>query len=363
MSAAATPSPILTAVIGFGLSATVFHLPFIQDNPAFQLSSILVRSSSATAAAVKSHPSPVTVVSSYQEILSNPAISLVVLTTPPDTHFSYARDAILAGKHVVIEKPLCPTWQEAEELDRLSREAGVTVAVYQNRRFDSDFLTLRDVLAAGSLGHVVEYEANFDRFRVELKDGGASWKEHGELPGTGLLYDLGSHLIDQALVLFGTPRSVTGTLLRQRPGTSIDDGFHVVLHYENGLVATLRAGMLIAAPRPRFAVFGTQGSFVKHGLDVQEPQLRAGMTLNDPGFAIEPAETSAVVTVVGKDGKATVTRPTTRPGDYRQFYRLLGEAISKETEPPVSLVSVSKVIRIIQLAYQSHQEQRTVPFS
>jgi len=180
------PAPIQTAVIGYGLSATVFHLPFLEENPAFKLRTILVRSPAASQEAAKAHPPPVTIVESLDEILGNPEISLVVISTPPETHFPFAKALIQAGKHLVIEKPLCSTSQEAQEIERLSREHGVVVAVYQNRRFDSDFLTLRDTLNSGSLGTIVEYEANFDRFRSQLKDGGLSWKENGETPGSGL---------------------------------------------------------------------------------------------------------------------------------------------------------------------------------
>jgi len=352
---------IRAGVVGFGLSATVFHIPFLLDNPAFELVAIVDRSGTQSALA---HPLPVKILRSFDSLLElGEDLDLVVISTPPDTHFPLALASLKAGKHVVVEKPLCTSSQQAEELERVAKESGRVLAAFQNRRFDSDFLTVKDLVASQVLGELVEYEAHYDRFRPALKDGGNTWKEAGDLPGTGLLYDLGSHLIDQALHLFGTPLSVTGSVMRQRPATKIDDAFHVVLRYPT-LTVSLKAGMLLCAPRPRFALYGLKGSFVKFGVDVQEPQLRSGMKLTDAGFAEEPEEQRGTHTFVDeKTGETSHKIVPTRPGDYRQFYARLAEAITSGGETPVSAASVANVIRVIEMAYQSNKELRSVPWN
>lgn len=325
------PPPIRTALIGRGLGGRVFHAPLIGALPAFTLD-LTAGAADAEAAATAE------------------AIDLVVISTPNTTHFPLARLAIQAGKHVVVDKPLTVTTQEADDLIELARARSTMLTVFHNRRWDGDFLTIRKSLADGTLGEPLLVEAHWDRFRPAIKHG---WREV-PADGAGLLNDLGPHMIDQALCLFGPPRTVTADIMAQREGAEVDDYFDLTLAYDR-LRVRLTASTLVADPRPRFAVHGTAGSFVKYGLDPQEEILKNGGEPNTPGFGRDP-----------RDGTLTIDgAPRAMPtelGGYIEFYRRVADAIRDGAPPPVDPGDAREGLRLIELARQSALEGRTLPF-
>jgi len=301
---------IRAGLIGHGLGGRAFHEPLIRAAPRLTLAGIATRSSA---------PDPA-------GLIADPAIELIVISTPNESHFPLARAALEAGKHVVIDKPFTVTLAEADELIALARDRRRVLTIFHNRRWDGDFLTVRKLLASGRLGEVMRYEAHWDRFRPAIKPG---WKEEGG-PGTGVLGDLGPHLIDQALLLFGAPDRVEGDVERQRTETKVDDYFAITLHYGRRR-ALLTSSLLAAAPRPRFGLYGTEGSFVKYGFDPQEPQAVAGMDPNDPAFGVEDPRWHGILTLAnGKEERVATER-----GRYLAFYEGVAAAILDGAPVPV----------------------------
>jgi scyllo-inositol 2-dehydrogenase (NADP+) len=340
---------IRTGLIGYGLGGMAFHAPLIAAVPELDLAAIVT---SRPDVVHERHPD-VKGVPDATTLLADPAIDLVVVSTPNDTHFPLAKAALEAGKHVVIDKPFANSVANAEELLALAQKQGKVLSVFHNRRWDSDFLTLRKLLDGGALGDVTLYEARWDRFRPALR---GNWHEIAG-PGGGVLIDLGPHLIDQALALFGPPQSITADIAAQREGSLVDDYFELTLNYGR-MRAILSSAAIVPAPRPRFAVHGTQASFVKHGLDPQEMQLRDGGRADDPGHGVEDA--AIYGTLIGGDGtKRSI--PSER-GDYRHFYSGVAHAINEGAPPPVSPADALAVLRIIELARQSAEEGQTLPF-
>ncbi|KAI8388119.1 uncharacterized protein BYT42DRAFT_559010 [Radiomyces spectabilis] len=344
-------------VIGFGFSSRTFHCPLIVSSPYLHLSAVVERHSDKSAQA---YPG-VKVVKSAEELFGQNDIDLVVITTPNDSHFSLAKEAMLKGKNVVVEKPFTITSQEAEELVQVAKDTGKVCSVYQNRRWDGDFLTVKKLLAGGQLGRLVEYESHFDRFRNFSK---AGWREKDDQPGSGMLYDLGAHLIDQALDLFGLPKSVFATISNQRQlkECNVIDDFTIILEYE-GHKAFLRSSMLArTSPVLRFSLRGMNGAFIKHHLDVQEEQLKNGLTPSSAGYGVEDeARWGCVNTDV--DGLHWVGKIETQKGDYLSFYNNVGEAILKKDPNHLRVKPEhgAACIRIIELAQQSSQEGRFIP--
>ncbi|MFN8357478.1 MAG: Gfo/Idh/MocA family oxidoreductase [Spirosomataceae bacterium] len=271
---------INVGLVGFGLSGRYLQAPYFEANPNFKLSKV-VTSSSLTPTQVYPH---VQTVHELDDVLNDATIQLVSITTPSHTHYEFAKRALLAGKHVLVEKPMTATLQEAEELFALAQQEGKVLCVYQNRRFDSDFQSVSKVIKQGWLGDVLNYEARFDRHKPILNP--KKWKET-PAPANGILYDLGSHIIDQVIALFGTPKSVTGEVWTQREGSEIDDAFDVRMDYGK-LKVTLKSSLLVREPTPRYVIHGTKGSFVKYGIDLQEDHLKAGLRPGDEGFGKEP---------------------------------------------------------------------------
>ncbi|KZO99240.1 putative NAD binding Rossmann fold oxidoreductase [Calocera viscosa TUFC12733] len=365
-------APVRAAVLGTGLSATVFHIPFILAHPQyFALHSILERSATPDHSVARQRYGPnVKVVTTYDEVLTDKDVDVVVLSTPNSTHYPYAKAALEAGKHVIIEKPLTTTSAEGAELVALAARKKLLICVYQNRRWDSDFLTLRKLLAQDVFGEVVEFETRYDRFRPNLV--GGTWKEKAGT-GQGALFDLGSHLIDQVLTLFGTPSSVTGFAAnsRQVGDPAFDDSFVALFHYPVSatrklpLTVTLRGAILsLLNPQLRFTVKGTRASWVKYGLDVQEPQLRLAqpMSLTDPRFGVEPTELEGTLTTLDAAGQPASKKVPTERGDYTQWYKNVGQALQAgdvtllEVKPEQGL----EVIKMIEAIYTSSREGRTV---
>ncbi len=309
---------IRTALLGRGMAGTVFHAPLIRALPAFQLAAI---AGSADAEAA----------------ISAPSIDLIVIATPNLTHFPLARAALEAGKHVVVDKPFVLTLAEADALIALAQAKGRILTVFHNRRWDGDFLTVRSLVQSGRLGRIALFEAHWDRFRPLPKGG---WREAPE-EGSGLLWDLGPHLVDQALLLFGTPDSASGDVEIQREGARADDYFDLRMRY-GAMRAVLSASSLTASPRPRFAVHGTLGSFVKRGLDPQEAALRQGASPLEPGFGEEEVGWHGLL----DDGRE-LEAVATQPGRYLAFYEALAAAIRGEGPPPVDPADAREGLKII----------------
>ena len=338
-------------VAGFGISAKVFHVPFIQTNEAFELNTVLERTKNESQQAFPQ----VKVVRTIDELVSDPALDLIVITTPNDTHFDYAAKALRAGKHVALEKPFANSSAEALELIRIGKESGKIFSVYQNRRYVSDFLTIRQVLDQGLLGRVNEFNAFYDRYRLEARP--AAWREKPE-PGSGILFDLGPHLIDQTIALFGLPAFITADIRMQRSHAKVDDYFNLWLDF-GYTKAILHSGMLVREQGPRYLVHGEKGSFVKSGEDVQEAKLRAGELPGGPDWGREDSAFDGILhTEI--DGKVVRKTIPTLPGNYGQYYVNLYNAIVNGqplTEKPEHGYNT---IRLIELARQSQAEKRTV---
>ena len=314
---------IRVGLAGYGLAGSMFHAPLIRACERLELSAVL------TSRDVRER------VGTLDELLERS--DLVVVATPNTTHFEIAAAALKAGKHVVIDKPFAVTVNEADELVALGKKRKRVLTAFHNRRWDGDFLTVRKVLP--QLGDVLLCEANWDRFRPAIKQG---WREEPE-PGSGLLSDLGPHLIDQALQLFGMPDAISADILAQRAGAVVDDYFELTLHYGARRIC-LRSSSLIAEPRPRFAVHGKGGSFVKYGFDPQEAQLKAGGDPRDAGFGMDERDglfTSA-------DGRREPVR--TERGDYLAFYRGVAAAILDGSPAPVAPQDARGGLMLIDLA-------------
>ncbi|WP_260705396.1 Gfo/Idh/MocA family oxidoreductase [Edaphobacter flagellatus] len=353
-------SEIRAAVIGFGLAGRVFHAPFIHAVPGLKLEAIVQRKGDEAA---KAYPDT-RILRSFDEAISDPSIQLIVVATPNETHFDLARQALLAGKHVVIDKPFCATSAEARELIQIAVDKKLIVAPYHNRRWDGDFKTVRKLLETNALGRLVTYESHFDRFRPLPREG--TWKESAN-DANGMLFDLGPHLVDQATSLFGTPEAITASVRRDRDTTGIEDAFDITLHYPR-MQAICRATMVAADPAPRFLLHGTKGSFRKYGVDPQEPALVAGKTVprvGDPRvWLAERQEAWGTLTIApdpANPGVLDKTQVKTELGDYRDFYANVRNAILGTAPLTVSSEDGYRVIRLLELARQSSAEGRTIP--
>jgi scyllo-inositol 2-dehydrogenase (NADP+) len=342
---------INAGLIGNGMAAKVFHLPVIASISGLKLKKIVARHMDAAGAV-----SPeVEAVPDVAALLRDEEIELVVIATPNSSHFDLARQSLLADKHVVVEKPFTITSDQAQKLIDLAHKRNRLITVYQNRRWDGDFLTVRKLLNEKLLGQLVEYESHFDRFRKIPRTG--AWREEaGE--GSGVLFDLGPHLIDQALILFGLPQMVTADVRTERENAKTDDSFELLLHYDN-LKVTLKASMLAQGPCQRFILRGTDGSFVKCGLDPQEEALKQGQRPSMPGWGEEPQEQwGRLITQV--NGLSVETPVETRKGCYGAFYQNLVDAIAGRAELAVKPEQALDTIRIIEMAKQSSEQKRTV---
>ena len=321
-------------LVGYGLAGSVFHEPLLRACDRFELAAVLTS---------REHRLRVR---SYDELLE--CSNLVVVATPNDSHFPLTRTALEKGKHVVVDKPFTVTIEHADEVIAIASERERTLSVFHNRRWDSDYSTVRGLLPR--LGAIELFEANWDRFRPEIKRG---WREMPG-PGTGLFNDLGPHLIDQALQLFGMPDAVDAKITTERANAVVDDSFEVTLHYRE-MRARLRASSLTSHPRPRFAVQGASGSFVKHGLDPQEAQLKSGMDPRDAGFGVDPNDGR----LVHPDGRVE-TVPSLR-GNYLAFYEGVADAILNGGPVPVAPEDARDGLLLINLARRASELGQRLP--
>ena len=353
------------AVIGFGLAGRVFHAPFVSAVPGLRLNAIVQRSGDQASAAYPEQTTGVRVLRSAEEAFSDPDLQLVVVATPNETHFALARSAIEAGKHVVIDKPFAGTSSEAKELAALAAARNVTLVPFHNRRWDGDFLTVKQLVLDQLLGHLVAMHSHFDRFRPSPRSG--TWKEStGD--ANGMLFDLGPHLVDQALALFGTPDTLTASVRRERETSAIEDAFDIVLEFGGGLRVTLSAGMIAAEASPRFLLHGTSGSYRKFGLDPQEPTLvhggRVPPLTSGEEWLREPESAWGELTLapdpVNAPGTLNRTRVETQCGDYRGFYANVRDAINGSAALAVTPADGWRVIRLLEMARESSRSGHTL---
>lgn len=338
-------------LIGFGMAGRTFHAPLIQAAPGLELAAIV---SSNTDGVQSAYPE-VTAHAKASLLMADRDIDLVVIATPNETHFPLAKAALAKGKHVVLDKPFAVSLAEARQLKAQADEADRLLSVFHNRRWDSDFLTLKTLLDEQRLGRVVEVESRFDRFRPVVPD---RWRDRHQ-PGSGIWYDLGPHLLDQARALFGMPRAILLELASLRDGAEIDDDFLAVLEYDR-LRVTLRASTLVAEPTPRLRVNGTRGSFVKYGLDPQEAWLKEGES-PQPAWGIDPSPGRLTVNEGEGDEVALGHQEVESvPGDYRAYYDGIARTLLRGTPPPVTAEEALEVMTLLEAGLDSYRQGRWV---
>lgn len=339
---------LTVGLVGFGFAGKVFHAPVIRAVEGLHLTTIVQRHGT---------PDPryadVEFVRSVDELLTR-AIDVVVVATPNTSHHPIAQQCLLAGRHVVVDKPFTTTIAEAEDLVRLAHRQGRVLSVYQDRRYTGDCITVAQLVADGVLGRIVTYEAHFDRFRAELRPG--AWREQS-LPGSGVWFDLGPHLLDHAMLLFGVPQAIGADIRIERDGAVVDDAFDVTLYYPQ-MRAVLRASMLAAGSAPTFVLRGTSGSFIKFGVDPQEEALKAGRTPDEPNWDAEPTELYGTLTT--PEGTRTV--PTVR-SSFARYYENLRDAILGKAQLAVTPAWALDVMRGLVLAVASSQQRRVLSWS
>jgi scyllo-inositol 2-dehydrogenase (NADP+) len=339
-------------LIGFGLAGRAFHAQVICRVEGLRLAAILQRHGNEAAEAYPSVP----VVRSLTELLAIKEIRLVVIASPNESHFPIAQTCLASGRDVLVDKPFTTTVAEAQTLVALAKKQSRLLTVYQNRRYDGDFQTVLQLTKSGQLGRIVGFEANYDRFRPQLKPG--AWRE-AATPGAGIFFDIGPHLIDYALTLFGMPEAVTADIRIQREGALVDDTFDVAFHYQNGLRADLRSSILAASPRPHLIIHGTRGSFVKQTVDPQELNLRHGKIPAKGPWGAEPEENWGVLTLSESGGLTERCVPSVGC-DYRAFYANLRDALLGKAQLFVTPEFALDVMYLLELSRQSSNERRTI---
>lgn len=320
---------IVTGLLAFGMSGKVFHAPFIDAHPGFRFHAVLERNQKKAAEdypGVKSYDD-------FEELISDPEIELVIVNTPNFTHADYTRKCLNAGKNVLVEKPFAATSAEAKELFALAENVGKKIFVYQNRRWDSDHTSVRKMIESGQLGELNEVHYRYDRYRKAI--GQKTFKEEPK-PASGLLYDLGPHLVDQAISLFGKPTSHYKVLGKHRENTKVDDYFTIHLAYPNDLNVFLTSSLLVPDPQKAFVIHGSAGSYVKDRSDVQEEQLLKGMKLDDPAYGIEPAGRKGRLTIMDNDGNPQVTDIDGEKGNYIALFEAVYQAMVHDIPYPIT---------------------------
>lgn len=341
--------PILNvALVGYGFVGKVFHAPLIANTPGLRLHTVVSSDARKVAA---DHPAAC-VVAEPEAAFADADIDLVVIAAPNPVHAALASAALAQGKHVVVDKPFTVTLQQARQVVADAGHAGRLVSVFQNRRWDADFLTLRQLIADGALGEVMEFHSHFDRYRPAVAD---RWRERDQ-PGSGLWYDLGPHLVDQALQLFGMPEAVFADIALQREGAMAADYFHVLLRYPK-LRVVLHAGSLVSAPIRRFTVHGTRASYLKQGLDPQEDMLRKGGIPGRADWGIDPLP--GVLHIGTADGGNTEVVEST-PGDYVRYYAAMRDAILHGDPAPVTPVQALQVMAMLEWGLESSANRREI---
>lgn len=343
--------PINTALCSFGMSGWVFHAPFITAHPGFNFYGVWERTKNL---AQEKYPG-VKTFRSLEELLADAAVELVVVNTPSVTHFDFAKQVIHAGKHLIVEKPFTATAEQAQELIDLAKKKNVKLSVYHNRRFDSDYRTVKKILDEGWLGNIVDAEIHYDRFVPTL-----SYKAHKEspTPAVGCLYDLGSHLIDQALQLFGMPVALFADIAINRPASKVDDYFDLKLFYPNHRV-TLKSSYYVREALPGYQLHGRSGSFIKHKTDVQETDLQAHKKPGGDDWGVEPDNQKGLLHTE-KDGKLVKEYISSLRGNYGDYYEEIFRAIRNDSAVPVTGEEGRNVIQVIEAAIKSNKEKKVI---
>ncbi len=348
---------INVGIVGYGMSGEVFHAPIINSMDNLNLSKIVSSKQKNIEKIKKLYPNT-EIASNIDNLLEDEGIDLVVIGTPNSTHLELAKRALMKNKHVIVEKPFTISSKDADELIELARSRGKILTVHQNRRWDSDFLTVKKIIEKKLLGNIVEYEAHFDRFKKNIKTN--AWREEN-MPGSGMLYDLGSHLIDQAKCLFGIPNEVYGDLKIQREGGKTDDYFEVILYYDS-MKVILKSSMLVREPLPHFTILGDKGSYIKYGMDVQEEALKSGYSpLSIENWGEEPRDLWGTLNTE-IEGVHFIGTVESEKGNYRDFYDNVYRAILGEEELLVKPEEARNTIKIIELAFESNKQKSRVTY-
>ena len=347
-------NPVKTAIIGFGAAGKFMHAPFLKIRPEyFDVIAVLERHKEESAQLFPNAK----IVRSIEDLLAIKELELVIITTPNDTHFPYTKAALLAGKNVVVDKPFTITSSDALELIELSKQVDKVISVFQNRRYVTDFLTIKRLLHNKLLGDVHEFEAHYDRYRPEAKPN--AWREE-PAPGSGILYDLGAHIIDQAFYLFGLPQEVTADIRMQRPHARTTDNFELKLGYGFKKVI-LKSGMLVREPGPRYIIHGTVGSFIKYGEDPQEAFLRAGKLPTEvPDWGIENESKNGQIHTDISGHVFNEKYPSIK-GDYGCYYENLYKTLRENAPLRERPEHAYNVIKLIELAEESSSKKATIP--
>ena len=344
-------TPINTALLSYGMSGEIFHAPLLDAHQGFKLSKIVQRNSTR---ANTRYPNT-RIVTSVDEVLNDQTVELIIVNTPNETHYSFAVRALEAGKHVVVEKPFSVTTKEADDLIALAKKTGKVLTVFQNRRWDGDFLTVKEIIKDKLVGGIVEFELHYDRFRNYIEAN--TWKEEAA-PGTGILYNLGSHMLDQVLVLFGMPTDVDARMGIQRPGGRVEDFYDIRLQYR-GFHAIVKSSYLVRESMPRYIMHGTAGSFVKFGIDPQEQALKEGKTPGSTSWGYDPRELwGKLNTNVGSLHVEALVE--TIPGNYLAFYKNVYDVIREGKELAVKPEQSRDVITIIEACMESNSHRKAV---
>ncbi|MEJ1239386.1 Gfo/Idh/MocA family oxidoreductase [Chryseolinea sp. T2] len=344
-------TPISTALLSYGMSGDIFHAPLIAAHGGFRLSKIVQRKA---ATAQRRYPS-VEVVNNIDDVLRDNSIELVVVNTPNETHYDFTVRVLEAGKHAVVEKPFAVTTKEADTLISLARKHNRILTVFQNRRWDGDFLTLKRVVEQQLVGRIAEFELHYDRFRNYIEAN--TWKEE-TAPGTGILYNLGSHMLDQVLVLFGMPLEVDARLGAQRPGGKVDDFYDIRMQYSTFHVI-VKSSYLVRESMPRYILHGTEGSYVKFGIDPQEQALKDARTPGSPGWGSEPQSAWGTINTTVSGLHVTGTIETIQ-GNYLAYYNNVFEAIRNQVPLAVKPEESRDVIRLIEACMESNTKRAAV---
>lgn len=339
-------TPIRTALVGFGSVAEKMHAPLIDVCPDLEFIGVVERNGNRCQ---DKYPNAITY-RSLNELLEANGADLICITTPNEFHFPMAKQCLLAGKHLVVDKPVTIFSDEAEELKALAEEKNLICSVFHNRRFDGDIMTLQKLIDEKTLGDLVYLESHFDRFRPNVSE---NWREK-EVPGNGITYDLGSHLIDQVVLLFGPPDSIQADIQKQRKDAVADDHFDIILFYP-AFKARVTAGVLVNAPTPKYLLLGEKGSYQKFGLDVQEQAFKDGKRPEGENWGVEPAENWGKLYLSSE----TVPYPTLN-GDYRIFYQNVADAISKGTPLKVTIDQTIIVLKLIEASFLSNKLGRKI---
>jgi predicted dehydrogenase len=328
--------------MAYGMSGRVFHAPFIHAHPGFELRAVVERHEKK---AGSRYPNIISY-NQTEELLNDDEIELIIVNTPNNTHFDLVKQALQSGKHVLVEKPIAATVAEVKDLYDISRQADTHLMVYQNRRWDSDFLSVKDVIESGRLGELIEVHFRFDRYKAMLSP--KLFKETKNMAPNGLVYDLGPHLIDQSISLFGRPLKFRKTSATYREGSQVIDYFDYHLSYPHQLNVHLTSGLLIAEPLPSFVVHGTLGSYIKGRVDVQEAQLDSSMPPADPTYGLEPVGSEGKLVTMGLDNQKTIEYIQSYRGQYIQLFEAVYHTIRNNALYPITEEHIAWQVELLE---------------